>query len=43
MTKPEGVIAKNNVRKLQELALTAAQEGGSVQKNLETFLAELRS
>jgi len=43
MTEPEGVIAKKNARKLQELALAAVREGGSVQKNLEAFLQELGS
>jgi hypothetical protein len=43
MSEPEGVIAKTNVRNLQELALAAVEEGGSVQRNLEDFFEELRS
>lgn len=42
-TDPEGVIIRNNARKLRDLALKAVEEGGSVQKNLEHFLQELRS
>ncbi len=42
MSEAEGVIVKTNVRKLQELALAAVVEGGSVQRNLEDFLQELR-
>jgi hypothetical protein len=43
MTDPEGVIVKNNARRLRDLALAAVEEGGSVQRNLENFLRELRS
>lgn len=31
----------NNVRKLQTLAMEAVSEGGSVEQNLEDFIAEL--
>jgi len=43
MSGSEGEIAKTNVRKLRHLAVAAVEEGGSVQKNLEDFLQELRS
>lgn len=43
MTDPEGVIVKNNARRLRDLALAAVEEGGSVQRNLENFLRDLRS
>lgn len=43
MSEPEGVVAKSNARKLQQLALAAVEEGGSVQRHLEEFLEELRS
>ncbi|KAG0626991.1 hypothetical protein M758_2G166300 [Ceratodon purpureus] len=43
LADPEGVIVKNNMQKLRDLALAAVGEGGSVQRNLENFLQELRS
>ena len=43
MTDPEGVIVKDNARRLRYLALAAVEEGGSVQRNLENFLRDLRS
>ena len=43
MASPEGEFVRKNVLKQRDLALAAVEEGGSVQKNLENFLQELRS
>jgi len=43
MTDPEGEAVKSNVKKLQSLALQAVAEGGSVQKNFQNFVEEVRA
>lgn len=37
-----GTKVRDNVRKLQRMAMAAVQAGGSVEQNLDDFVAELR-
>jgi hypothetical protein len=43
MTEDAGRVVRENVEKLRDLALKAVANGGSVQRNCETFIKELQT
>ena len=43
MAGPEKAAVKENVRKLRDKVKAAVSDGGSVDKSIETFLAELKT